>query len=65
MGRFRSSSVSADRPRARGKPVICFAHVTNTMAQSEGDFEKGEAGGSIAALAVILAAARAWLARPQ
>lgn len=44
---------------ARGKPVICFAHVTNQMARVEGDFEKGEADGSIDALAVIVAAARA------
>ena len=27
--------------RARGKPVVCFALVTNQMAQVEGDFEKG------------------------
>lgn len=44
---------------ARDKPVICFAHVTNQMARVEGDFEKGEADGSVAALAVIVAAARA------
>jgi hypothetical protein len=30
---------------ARGKPVLCFAHVTNQMALIEGDFEKGEADG--------------------
>lgn len=48
--------------QACAKPVICFAHVTNQMARSEGDFEKGEADGSVDALAVILAAARAWLA---
>jgi uridine phosphorylase len=47
---------------ARQKPVVCFAHVTNQMARSEGDFEKGEADGTIDALAVIGAAARAWLA---
>ena len=46
--------------KARGKPVICFAHVTNQMARIEGDFEKGEADGSVDALAVIVAAARAW-----
>jgi hypothetical protein len=39
--------------------VICFAHVTNQMARSEGDFEKGEADGTIDALAVIGAAAKA------
>jgi uridine phosphorylase len=45
---------------ARSKPVICFAHVTNQMARIEGDFEKGEADGTIDALAVIAAAAKAW-----
>jgi uridine phosphorylase len=45
---------------ARGKPVICFAHVTNQMARVEGDFEKGDADGTVDALTVILAAARAW-----
>lgn len=43
---------------ARKKPVLCFAHVTNQMAQIHGDFEKGEADGTVDALAVILAAAR-------
>ena len=32
---------------AKQKPVICFAHLTNTMAQQEGDFEKGEHFGSL------------------
>lgn len=49
--------------RAKGKPVICFAHVTNQMAVNEGDFEKGEEMGSRDALAVIAAAAQAWLGR--
>lgn len=46
---------------ARQRPVLCFAHVTNQMARTEGDFEKGEADGSTDALAVIVAAARACL----
>lgn len=46
--------------RARQKAVLCFAHVTNQMALIEGDFEKGEADGSVDALAVLVAAARAW-----
>jgi uridine phosphorylase len=46
---------------ARNKPVLCFAHVTNQMAQVHGDFEKGEADGTVQALAVILAAARRFL----
>jgi uridine phosphorylase len=45
---------------ARGKSVLCFAHVTNQMALIEGDFEKGEADGSVDALAVVRAAADAW-----
>ena len=46
--------------RARRKPVLCFAHVTNQMAIVEGDFEKGEADGSSASLSVIAAVASAW-----
>jgi uridine phosphorylase len=46
---------------ARRNPVLCFAHVTNQMAQVHGDFEKGEADGTTDAFAVILAAAQAWL----
>jgi uridine phosphorylase len=48
---------------ASGRPVVCFAHVTNALAQTEGDFEKGEANGAKAALAVVSATAQAWLAR--
>jgi uridine phosphorylase len=46
---------------ARGKAVVCFVHVTNQMALTAGDFEKGEADGSGDALEVIAAAALAWL----
>jgi uridine phosphorylase len=48
--------------KARRKPVLCFAHVTNQMAVIEGDFEKGEADGSSASLAVMATAAHAWRA---
>jgi uridine phosphorylase len=41
--------------RAKGVDVLCLAHVTNTMARSEGDFEKGEADGTADALAVLAA----------
>jgi uridine phosphorylase len=47
--------------RARGRKVLCFAHVTNQMAVLEGDFEKGEAEGARASLDVIAAAASACL----
>jgi uridine phosphorylase len=47
---------------AAHRSVICFAHVTNAMAQTEGDFEKGEADGTTATLAVVAATIRAWSA---
>lgn len=50
---------------AREKPVLCFAHVTNQMAQIHGDFEKGEADGTVDALAVILAAARRFVEKAR
>ncbi len=43
---------------ARGRKVICFAHVTNQMGMIEGDFEKGAANGSEDALRVIVRAAK-------
>ena len=48
---------------ARQMPVLCFAHVTNQMANVAGDFEKGEADGTVDAMAVIRAVARAWRRR--
>ncbi len=39
--------------KARNKSVVCFAHLTNTMAQSEGDFEKGEEMGSLDTLELL------------
>jgi uridine phosphorylase len=46
--------------RARGKPVLCLAHVTNTMGQAGQDFEKGESDGTTDALnlleAIVIAA---------
>lgn len=33
--------------------ILCFAHLTNSMAQTEGDFEKGEEFGSIDSLNLI------------
>ena len=38
---------------AKGRQVLCLAHVTNTMAVAEGDFEKGEADGTKDALRVL------------
>ncbi len=39
--------------KAKDKSVVCFAHLTNTMAQYEGDFEKGPENGSLDWLYVI------------
>ena len=41
---------------AKNKNVVCFAHLTNTMAQQEGDFEKGEHSGSLESLSLISSA---------
>jgi uridine phosphorylase len=45
---------------ARQAAVVCFAHVTNTMGQQSGDFEKGEAEGSLTALRIVEAAASGY-----
>jgi uridine phosphorylase len=50
--------------RTRGVPVLCLAHVTNTMGQVEGDFEKGEADGTAEALKVVEAIMTRFNARP-
>lgn len=39
--------------KVRKKPVICFAHLTNSMAQHGEDFEKGFENGSIASLNLV------------
>jgi uridine phosphorylase len=39
--------------RASSRKVICLAHVTNTMAVADQDFEKGEADGTVDALRVL------------
>jgi hypothetical protein len=46
--------------QVRRKPLLCLAHVTNQMAVSEGDFEKGEADGAHASLRIIAGVVRAW-----
>lgn len=47
--------------QVKGKAVVCFAHITNQMAQIEGDFEKGLDQGSHDALEVIQFTAQQWL----
>ncbi len=39
--------------QARGRAILCFAHVTNQMGQAELDFEKGQANGAGAAIRLI------------
>jgi uridine phosphorylase len=43
------------------KPVVCLAHVTNTMATREEDFEKGGDAGLADSLSVCAAALEAAL----
>lgn len=43
---------------ARNKQIVCFAHVTNQMAQNEGDFEKGQDMGSQTGLTILHQTAR-------
>jgi uridine phosphorylase len=40
--------------KARGRSVLCFAHVTNQMGRIEGDFEKGVADGAKESLSPTL-----------
>ena len=46
--------------QARGRPVLCFAHVTNQMAVAGNDFEKGAEDGATASIRLAALAARAW-----
>lgn len=49
----------------RGRPVVSFAQVTNSMAVEEGDFEKGDAGGSTDAIELIRVASDAWFSKER
>ncbi len=44
---------------ARRRTVVCLAHVTNTMATTGADFEKGPSDGALATLDVVAATVRA------
>lgn len=46
--------------QVKSKDVICLAHITNRMAQIEGDFEKGLGQGSHDALVVIGLTTKRW-----
>ena len=43
---------------AKKRRVVCFAHLTNSMAQQNGDFEKGAENGSLTSLELIYQTAR-------
>jgi uridine phosphorylase len=47
--------------QAKAKHIVCFAHITNQMAQIEGDFEKGLDQGSHDALELSRLTAKCWM----
>lgn len=49
---------------AKRQNIICFAHVTNQMGQTNDDFEKGVANGSEAALGIIRWVGQCWSNQP-
>jgi len=49
----------------RARRLICFAHVTNQMGTIEGDFEKGDSGGTTDALQIAITAARKLMLLPS
>ncbi|NNN09456.1 MAG: uridine phosphorylase, partial [Acidimicrobiaceae bacterium] len=48
---------------AKSRDIVCLAHITNTMALTEYEFEKGEGNGAHSALEIAEAIATA-LTRP-
>jgi len=48
--------------KAKSKPVVCYAHLTNSMAQQNGDFEKGLENGSLTSLELIYQTAKKIIA---
>jgi purine-nucleoside phosphorylase len=38
--------------KAKNKKIVCYAHITNSMAQTEKDFEKGLENGSVTSLQI-------------
>jgi hypothetical protein len=59
---FRESASLLAMGRALGRPVICLAHVTNTMATRPEDFEKGGHDGQEESLEVCARAVAAAVA---
>ncbi len=48
--------------QANQRSVVCFGHVTNSMAIAEGDFDKGPSDGAAMALEAVRVAAAGWRA---
>src|SRR5262249_53698268 len=48
---------------ARGRPVVCLAHVSNQLGCVDGDFEKGDHNGAAGSLDLVAAIAAAWRER--
>lgn len=44
--------------KVKSKPIVCYAHLTNSMAQQNGDFEKGLENGSLSSLELIYQTAK-------
>jgi purine-nucleoside phosphorylase len=44
--------------KVKSKLVVCFAHLTNSMAQQNGDFEKGAENGSLTSLELVYQTAK-------
>lgn len=44
--------------KTKEKRVVCFAHLTNSMAQQNGDFEKGAENGSLTSLELVYQTAK-------
>lgn len=44
--------------KVKSKNVVCYAHLTNSMAQQNGDFEKGAQYGSLSSLELIYQTAK-------
>lgn len=47
--------------KTKNKQIVCFAHLTNSMAQQNVDFEKGAENGSLTSLELIYQTARLLL----
>jgi purine-nucleoside phosphorylase len=44
--------------KAKSKKVVCYGHLTNSMAQESGDFEKGAENGSVTSLELVFQTAK-------